>query len=131
MAKPLVVSDIGAFADTVVHEKTGLAAAVDNPSALAAALTRLLTDRAFARRLGENGRTHAQRFTLARTVADTETLLAAIRKPAERHYRIGVSVARAIALPFRLLPIFLRVIRVLRRHRFSLLRRGFKASAGA
>jgi glycosyltransferase involved in cell wall biosynthesis len=116
MARPLVVSDIGGFADTVLHEKTGLAVPVDDPIALAAAITRLIGDRALGRRLAENGRTHAQQFTLARTVADIEKVLIARRKPADRHYRIRVSVARTIALPFRLLPILLRIHRAMRRH---------------
>ena len=119
MARPLVVSDIGGFADTVLHEKTGLVVPVDDPIALAEAIKRLIGDRALGRRLGEAGRVHAQRFTLARTVADTEELLAARRRPAERHYRLGVSVARTAALPFRLLPVGLRVYRSLRRHGFS------------
>src|SRR5205807_6727598 len=110
---------IGGFADTVLHEKTGLVVPVDDPIALAEAIKRLIGDRALGRRLGENGRIHAQRFTLARTVADIDNLLAARHRPAERHYRIGVSVARTIALPFRLLPMFFRVYRSLRRHGFS------------
>ena len=63
-----------------------------------------------------------ERFTLARTVADTEELLAARRRPADRHYRIAVSVARTIALPIRLLPMCIGVYRGLRRHGFSLSR---------
>jgi len=121
MAKPLIVSDIAGFADTVLHEKTGLVVPVDDPGALAEAILRLLGDRALGRRLGENGRRHMlDRFTLARTVADTEKLLATRRRPAERHYRIAASVGRTIALPFRLLPMFLSVYRGLRRHGFSL-----------
>ena len=52
----------------------------------------------------------------------SETLLAARRRTAERHYRIAVSVARTIAFPFRLLPTALGVYRGLRRHGFSLSR---------
>lgn len=123
MAKPLVVSDIGGFADTVLHEKTGLVVPVDDPAALAEALVRLLRDRALGRRLGENGRRHMlERFTLARTVADTEALLAARRRSANRHYRLTVSVARTLALPIRLLPTGFGVYRGLRRHGFSLRR---------
>lgn len=120
MAKPLIVSDIGGFSDTVLHEKTGLVVPVDDPFALAEAIARLIRDRALGRRLGENGRRHMERFTLARTVADVERLMAARRRPAERHYRIAVSVARTIALPFRLLPMCIGVYRGLRRHGFSL-----------
>jgi glycosyltransferase involved in cell wall biosynthesis len=119
MAKPLVVSDIGGFADTVVHEETGLVVPVDDPGALAEAIVRLLRDRALGRRLGENGRRRMlERFTLARTVADTEELMAR-RRPADRRYRITASVARTIALPLRLLPVGLGIYRGLRRHGFS------------
>lgn len=122
MARPLVVSDIRGFADTVLHEQTGLVVPVDDPGALAEAIVRLLRDRELGRRLGENGRRYMlERFTLARTVADTETLLAA-RQPTRRHYRITVSVARTIALPVRLFPMFLGVYRGLKRHGFSLTR---------
>jgi glycosyltransferase involved in cell wall biosynthesis len=119
MARPIVVSDIGGFADTVLHEETGLVVPVDDPSALAEAIARLIGDRALGRRLGENGRSHMERFTLARSVADVEALLAARRRTADRHYRLAVSIARTIALPFRLLPMSLGVYRGLRRHGFS------------
>ena len=119
MERPLVVSDIGGFADTVLHEETGLVVPVDDPPALAAALERLLRDRALGRRLGENGRRRMlERFTLARAVAGTEELLAR-RRTAGRHYRIAVSIGRTIALPFRLLPIGIDVYRGLRQHGFS------------
>lgn len=123
MGKPLVVSDIGGFADTVLHEETGLVVPVDDPPALAEAIARLLRDRALGRRLGENGRRRMlERFTLARAVADTEELLAARRRTANDHYRIAVSVARTIALPIRLLPMTVAVYRGLRRYGFSLFR---------
>jgi glycosyltransferase involved in cell wall biosynthesis len=119
MARPLVVSDIAGFADTVLHEETGLLVPVDNPPALAEALKRLLGDRALGQRLGENGRRlMLEQFTLARSVADVEELLAR-RRTADRHYRIAVSIVRTIALPFRLFPIGLSVYRGLRRHGFS------------
>jgi len=119
MARPLVVPDIGGFADSVRHEETGLVVPVDDPIALADALERLLRDRDLGRRLGENGRRRAlERFTLAKVVADTEELLAR-RRTADRHYRIAMSIARTIALPFRLLPVGRDVYRGLRRHGFS------------
>ena len=121
MARPLAVSDIGGFADTVLHEETGLKFAVGDSAALADAVVRLLRDKALARRLGENGRRHVlQRFTLERTVADTETLLSARRRTAANHYRVGVSIVRAVVLPIRLLPVSIRVYRGLRRYGFTL-----------
>jgi hypothetical protein len=121
MARPLVVSDIDGFADTVLHERTGLVVPVDDPAALAEALVQLLRDRALAQRLGEEGRRYVQaRFTLAKTVADLERLLAARRRTADGHYRILVSVGRAVSLPVRLLPTGIAVYAALRRHGFSL-----------
>ncbi len=123
MARPLVVSDIPGFADTVVHEMTGLVVPVDDPAALADALVRLLRDRALARRLGEQGRRHVlERFTLEKSVEGVERVLEARRRTATGRYRTRVSMARAAALPFRLLPVLLAVYRALRRHGFSAVR---------
>ena len=44
MERPMVVSEIPGFADTVRHEETGLAVPADNPEALAASIVRLLRD---------------------------------------------------------------------------------------
>lgn len=114
MERPLVVSDIGGFADTVIHEETGLVVPKDDPPALAAAIVRLLHDRALARRLGTNGRAHMlSRFTLAHTVAATEALLAQMPARAKDHYRLTTTLARVLAAPFRLLPVALRARRSL------------------
>ena len=83
MAKPMVVSDIPGFADTVLHEKTGLVVPADNPEALAAAIVRLLGDEALRRRLGEDGRNLCTTdFTLARAVDGRRTADGAQRRPA-------------------------------------------------
>jgi glycosyltransferase involved in cell wall biosynthesis len=121
MARPLVTSDIGGFVDTVLHEETGLAATVDDPDALADALLRLLRDRTLAQRLGEQGRRHVEaRFTLAKSVADHERLLAARGRTSDGYYRLTVTLARTVSLPFRLLPTGFAVYAALRRHGFSL-----------
>ena len=52
--RPMVVSEIPGFADTVRHDETGLAVPADDPEALAASIVRLLWDRA-GRRLGRAG----------------------------------------------------------------------------
>lgn len=123
MSKPLIVSDIAGFSDTVLHEETGLVVPVDDPDALATSIVRLLRDPGLGRSLGENGRRlMLDRFSLARTVADTEALMARKRQPGNAHYRMSVSVARMIALPFRLLPVAINVFRGLRKHEFSALR---------
>ena len=113
MERPMVVSDARGFADTVLHEETGLVVPKDDPPALADAIVRLLRDHDLATRLGRNGRTHMlSRFTLAHTVADTEALLE--RLPRGRGYRVTRSIARAFEAPFRMLPIVREVRRVLR-----------------
>ncbi|HUR83172.1 MAG TPA: glycosyltransferase [Thermoanaerobaculia bacterium] len=113
MERPMVVSDARGFADTVLHEQTGLVVPKDDPIALADAIVRLLRDRELAARLGRNGRAHMlSRFTLAHMVADTEALLA--RTPLRRGYRLHVTLARLLAAPFRLLPMALRARRALR-----------------
>jgi glycosyltransferase involved in cell wall biosynthesis len=112
MENPMVVSDARGFADTVLHEETGLVVPKDDPEALADAIVRLLNDRRLAANLGRNGRARMlSRFTLAHTVADTEALLA--RTPLRRGYRLSATLLRALALPFRLLPVALRVRRAL------------------
>jgi glycosyltransferase involved in cell wall biosynthesis len=123
MARPLVVSDIPGFADTVQHETTGLVVPPDDPVALADALVRLLRDRGLAQRLGEQGRRYVlERFTLEKSVEGVERVMAARLATAAGRYRAGVSVARAAGLPFRLLPVFLAVHGALRRHGFSAVR---------
>jgi glycosyltransferase involved in cell wall biosynthesis len=105
MERPMVVSDIPGFADTIIHEETGLLVPMDDPPALAAAIVRLLRDREFGRRLGQQGRARMlSRFTLARTVADVEALLSRLPDRASGHYRLTTTVARIVAAPFRLLP---------------------------
>lgn len=115
MERPMVVSDIPGFADTIIHEETGLAVPVDDPPALAAAIVRLLRDRDFARRLGQNGRARMlSRFTLARTVADYDALLSRLTARAPDHYRLTRTIARTFAAPFRLLPVAFRAWRAVR-----------------
>jgi hypothetical protein len=115
LANPLVVSNIPGFADTVIHEETGLVVPVDDPPALADAIIRLLRDPALARRLGENGRRRMLGgFTLAHTVAGVERLIAGSAERAEQHYRLTTTAVRAMAAPFRLFPVAREVRRVLR-----------------
>jgi glycosyltransferase involved in cell wall biosynthesis len=126
MERPMIVSDARGFADTVLHEETGLVVPKDDPRALAAAIVRLLRDRALATRLGRNGRAYMlSRFMLAHTVANTEALLA--RTPRRRGYRLMTSLARALALPFRLLPIVREVRRLVRVERRASARRAMPA----
>lgn len=115
MARPMVVSDIRGFADTVRHEETGLVVPKDDPPALAGAIIRLLHDRKLADRLGENGRAHVRaHFTLAHMTGAVEELIARTRVP-HRRYRWTTTIARAVAAPFRLLPLVVKMRRALRR----------------
>ena len=110
MERPMVVSDIRGYADTVLHEETGLVVPAGDAAALADAIVRLLRDRELARRLGANGRARMLRyFTLQPAVAKLETMLARQSERAEGHYRVLTSLMRAIGVPFRLLPILRKV----------------------
>lgn len=114
MERPMVVSDARGFADTVLHEETGLVVPMNDADALADAIVRLLRDRELAARLGRNGRARMLgRFTLGHTVADTEALLA--RLPSRRGYRLHRTLLRTLAAPFRLLPLAFEVRRLSRR----------------
>lgn len=117
MARPLVVSDIRGYADSVLHEETGLAVPAGDSDALADAIIRLLRDRELARRLGENGRARMLEAFTTRSAADKLDAMFA-REPAraEDGYRIGTTLERAVAMPFTLMPI-LREVRDIQRKR--------------
>lgn len=115
LERPMVVSDIPGFRDTVVHEETGLVVPRDDPGALAAAIVRLLRNRELARRLGRAGRTRMLRaFTLEHMVGGIDALLRQTTRRATEHYRIRRSLTRALAAPLRLAPTFIRALRAMR-----------------
>ena len=58
----------------IEHEVTGLLAPVGDGAALAAAIDRLLDDRALARRLAETARESVRDFDVERTIDRTEAL---------------------------------------------------------
>jgi glycosyltransferase involved in cell wall biosynthesis len=63
---PVVASDVGGVAELVVDGETGLLVPPGDPDRLAAALARVLDDRALRERLGAAGRARArERFDLA------------------------------------------------------------------
>jgi glycosyltransferase involved in cell wall biosynthesis len=75
MERPTVASRVGGMPEAVRHEETGLLVPPADPSALAAAIERLLADRGEAQRLGRAGRAlMLERFTLARTGSDLASL---------------------------------------------------------
>jgi glycosyltransferase involved in cell wall biosynthesis len=53
---PVVVSNVGGLPEVVKKDKTGLIVPPDNPEALAAELSRLVTDTALRQKLGDAGR---------------------------------------------------------------------------
>jgi len=59
-AVPVIASEIGGITDIVQHERTGLLVPPGNEVALGSALSRVLSDAALARRLGEAGREHVR-----------------------------------------------------------------------
>lgn len=75
MERPTVATRVGGMPEAVRHEQTGLVVPPADPAALAAAIERLLIDRAEARRLARAGRAlMLDRFTLARTGSDLAAL---------------------------------------------------------
>jgi len=61
-ARPIVASDIGASVELIEDEQTGLIVEQNNPNELAKALTRLITDRPFAKELAQSGARHSQNY---------------------------------------------------------------------
>lgn len=117
MARPMVVSDIPGYRDTVIPEETGLMVPPGDAEALAGAIVRLFRDPDFARRLGENGRRRMlEHFSLQRCVDDIDALMARSAVRAEGRYRVTTMIGRALALPWRLRPMLAEVRRVVRRH---------------
>jgi len=72
LRKAVVASDVGGLPEMIRHERTGLLVPPARPRALAAAILRLLRDRALRQRLGEAGRRWVEeRFTSHRMVENT------------------------------------------------------------
>ncbi len=75
MAAPTVATRIGGMPETVRDEETGLLVPPGDPPALAAAILRLIDDRALARSLGLRGRElMLERFTSAHTLDGVDRL---------------------------------------------------------
>jgi len=76
---PCIANDDGGTSEQIVHERTGLLVADRSPAPLAAALVRVLTDRALAAQLGRAGREHVLRsFSMDAMVARYEDLFASL-----------------------------------------------------
>jgi glycosyltransferase involved in cell wall biosynthesis len=75
MERPTIGTRVGGIPESVRHEETGLLVPPADPSALAAAIERLLANRGEAHRFGAAGRKlMLERFTLSRTGADLDVL---------------------------------------------------------
>ncbi|MGE5308551.1 MAG: glycosyltransferase family 4 protein [Deltaproteobacteria bacterium] len=71
---PVVASAVGGVAEAVCHRVTGILVPPADPSALAAATARLLSEPAAAVVMGQKGREWSGRFTLERMVKSHEDL---------------------------------------------------------
>jgi glycosyltransferase involved in cell wall biosynthesis len=67
LSRPVIASRVGALPEIVLNGETGLLVPPSNPKALADALCRLLGDPAYARILGQAGRTRLEKhFSVTR-----------------------------------------------------------------
>lgn len=74
--RPVVATDVGGVRSVVEDGETGLLVPAGDSTALAAAMERLLRDRAMADRFGAAGRAGSHRFDEDRLVADVRALYA-------------------------------------------------------
>jgi glycosyltransferase involved in cell wall biosynthesis len=71
---PVAATAGGGIPEMIEHQVTGLLAPVGDGAALAAAVDRLLDDRALARRLADAARVRVREFSSQRTIERTESL---------------------------------------------------------
>jgi glycosyltransferase involved in cell wall biosynthesis len=75
-ARPVVATHGGGVDEIVTDGETGLLVPPDDPAALAAAISRLLSDPAFAERIAESGFTSARaRFSIEHSCRDMAAVL--------------------------------------------------------
>jgi hypothetical protein len=75
---PVIASNVGGLREIVIHERTGLLTE-NAPEAIAAAVRRLMADRAFAQALAARARSSVQeKFSLERMVRETARVYEAV-----------------------------------------------------
>lgn len=84
---PVIVSDVGGFAETVQHEVNGLTFFSGSPDSLADNIIRLLRDKALAKRLSTRARLDLARFDWKKIAAQTvESYSASLPIPDQKGY---------------------------------------------
>ena len=77
--RPVVATRGGGVDEIVTEGETGLLVPPDDPRALAGAISRLLSDQAFAKRIAENGHASAvERFSIERSCRDMAAVLSEV-----------------------------------------------------
>jgi glycosyltransferase involved in cell wall biosynthesis len=95
---PIVGTTLAGIAEAVEHEHNGLLAPPDNPTALADALRRVLTDPELARRLGASAQASVrERFDYRRLLPAVPEALAQARLIPEQAARLPLG--RAVPVP--------------------------------
>ena len=85
---PSIANDDGGVAEQIIDGVTGLLLPDRTPAALAAAIVRLIHDRALAERLGRAGRAHAlAKFSMAAMVERYTSLFASLTTTSAKHSR--------------------------------------------
>jgi glycosyltransferase involved in cell wall biosynthesis len=75
LGMPIVASKAGGNGEVIKDEENGLLVPVGDMDALTAAIARILSDKAFAGRLGEGARASRGRFTVEAMLSKTKALL--------------------------------------------------------
>ena len=98
-ARPVVTTRVGGNPELVVQGETGILVEPTDAPGLAGAVTRLLTDPAEARRLGENGLSRVRsRFTIGAMVREYETIYEeALKRPEVPRTSPGSTIADRVA----------------------------------
>jgi D-inositol-3-phosphate glycosyltransferase len=95
-AVPVIASAAGGLTEAVVHGCSGVLIPERDPALWAAAMTRVLQDEGYARRLGRNGRTHALGFSWEE---HADHLVGLYRRLAEAARDASATTARRDILP--------------------------------